>query len=744
MVQGIGTVTVMVTDMVGSTELRMAVGEDMADRLRREHDAILCGVVEETNGSLVKGTGDGVIATFVGAADAVSAAVSMQRAVYGWDAGEAGRQSIRIGLSAGDVTWDEGDCFGTPVIEASRLCAVADGGQILAADVVRVLARSRHGHTLTALGALELKGLSEPVATYEVTWSPPIDEAADARIPVPPALQTDREFPFAGREAELRVLVEHWSAVQAGECRLTLLAGEPGIGKTRLAAELAQLGYADGATVLYGRCDEDMGFSFQPFVGALQYFAECTDAGALGAQLGPHGGDLVRLYPALASIVPELGPPLQSDPEAERYRLFDAVSGWLRAATAPRPVVLILDDLHVAAKPTLQLLRHVLRGATTSRLFVIATYRDTELGRTAPLAEMLAELRTVAGVDRLSLTGLDEDDLSVLLDQPSHSRLTSAVYAETEGNPFFTREVFRHLQETGAITKRADHWVADGPMTMLGIPEGVREVIGRRLVRLSPPANEALALAAVIGSDFSLVVLSSLSDRDEDALVAALDEAIAARLLIEVGVGDYRFAHALVRSTLYDELSLTARVRLHRRVGLAVESLQSEDVSALAYHFGMAVAAGESERAARYTLLAAQQARSALAIDDAKRLAFVAVELLEGINDQDLQCDALICLGEAQRLAGDPEHRETLIAAARLALAAGSVDRLVVATLANGRGIADSSGIDTERIELVEAALAAIAGDQVANRARLLALLAAEVGATSFGSETGPRRARDR
>src|SRR5947199_1241683 len=162
--------------MVGSTELRTAVGEDAADRLRQAHDVLLSDAVAQAEGSVVKGTGDGIIATFLGAADAVSAAVAIQQAMYGWVTGDVWHQSVRVGLSAGDVTWDSGDCFGTPVIEAARLCAAADGGQILAADVVRVLARGRHGYMLNALGALELKGLPEPVATYEVSWAPVLEE----------------------------------------------------------------------------------------------------------------------------------------------------------------------------------------------------------------------------------------------------------------------------------------------------------------------------------------------------------------------------------------------------------------------------------------------------------------------------------------------------------------------------------------------------------------------------------------
>jgi class 3 adenylate cyclase len=738
-VQGVGTVTVLVTDQVGSTELRIAVGEEAADRLRQEHDRILRDVVIGLGGSVVKGTGDGIIATFSGAADAVSAAVSIQQAVHAWDAGDPGRQSVRVGLSAGDVTWDDGDCFGAPVIEASRLCAVAGGGQILAADVVRVLSRGRHGSTMNALGALELKGLPEPVTTYEVAWSPPPDAPGEGHLLLPVALRTDREFPFAGRDEEVARLREHWRAAATGNPRLVLLAGEPGIGKTRLAAELAQAVHHEGANVLYGRCDEEMGLSYQPFVDALQHFVAGSDPEIVRRDLGPHGGDLARLCPDITTVVPGLAAPLQSDPEAERYRLFDAVRGWVHAAARERPLLVVLDDLHAAAKPTLMLLRHVVRGLDRCRLLLVATYRDTELGQTSPLADTLADLRTFGSVERVSLGGLDANALGDLLAQPPGSALTHAVFAETEGNPFFTREVLRHLQESGALTKRDGRWSTNGPIDNLGIPEGVREVVGRRLARLSSQANEALSSAAVIGNEFTVGVLSAMRSTDEDELIEALDEAVAARLLAEVGIGAYRFAHALVRSTLYEEFGLTMRVRLHKQVGLALESTEPDDVVALAHHFALAAAAGEARRAAGYMLLAARQAITTLAIDDANERALAALELLAGGDEPDdmLRCDALTCLGEAQRLVGDPNHRETLLEAARIARSAGDVDRLVAAAMANVGGVSDEGGTDSERIELLEAALDAIGDADSIERARLLAALARELGA--FGGAASPQ-----
>ena len=657
-----------------------------------------------------------------------SAAVAMQQAVAVADRNSDRRAAVRIGISVGDVTWDDGDCFGTPVVEAARLCACAEGGQILVADVVRILARGRHGHELTPLGAMELKGLPEAVVTHEVNWAPVSDPNVPARAPLHPVLRADREFPFAGRDRELEVLANLLHLAQGGDRAVALVAGEPGIGKTRLAAQISTAAYDGGALVLYGRCDDDMGIPYQPFVDALQYFLDTFDGDDLVSRLGPHGGDLARLLPDLPSRVPGLPPPLRSEPDAERQRLFDAVTGWLRTIADVQPVVMVVDDVQSAASPTLALLRHIIRGTERSRVMVVVTYRDTELGRTHPLAEALAELRRVPGVERLSLAGLSPDDLALLLEDTTASELTNAVYAETEGNPFFAREVLRSLQESGALKRSEGNWVAERPILEIGVPEGVREVVGRRLAHLSPGANQALSLAAVIGIQFTLDVLANVGSTSEDDLVDALDESITARLLVEYGVGTYRFSHALVRSTLYEELSLTSRVRLHRRVGDAIEALTPGDVRSLA--------APLRDRRRRRTRLCPRgplrdrrrPARvNSLAADDAKSLSNDALELLEGVDDDVARCDALTCLGEAERLLGEPDHREHLIAAGRLAQAVGDVDRLVAVAMANGGGIADVVGADLERIELFEAALAAIGPSDSVARARLLALLSFEL-----------------
>ncbi len=733
-----GTWTILFTDLVGSTELRARLGDDEADRLRAAHDQLLGEAVETQGGDVVKGLGDGIMAAFSGAADAVTCAVAMQQAIDRHNRSSAEPIDVRIGISLGDARAEENDLFGTPVVEAARLCGRAQGGQILCSDLVRAVAGTRAAHGFNRVGELELKGLPEPRAVSEVLWEPLPVESPASPIPLPGGLgvATDR-FAFVGREDELESLRTAAKLAAEGDRATLLLAGEPGIGKTRLAYEVAHALHHDGGTVLYGRCDDEVGVPYQPFVEALEHFATHCPPEEISRRMGRYPGELARLVPWLTEQMPDLPPPVESDPETERYRLFEAVAGWLAATSDTEPTILILDDLHWAAKPTLLLFRHIAQSQDAARLLVIATYRDTDLERTSALPEVLGDLRRTAGVERVALRGLDETGVVDFLEHSAgHTMdaaglaLATAIHHETEGNPFFIGEVLRHLRDTGAIYEQDGRWTTHLQVSELGIPEGVREVIGRRLTRLSDEANQTLTLAAVVGRGFELEVVERVSDLDEEELLGALDEAVDARLVHDTGVGRYRFAHALVRSTLYDEVRPTRRARLHQRVGAAIEAAHAADLDdhlgELAHHYARSAGGGEAAKAVEFARRAGEYALAQLAHDDAVSLFEQAADLLDDGNETERGA-VLLGLGVARRRAGDPRYRETLLEAAQLADELGDADLLCRAALANNRGFFSATGAtDTGRIAVLERALEKIGSDDSATRARLLANLALE------------------
>ena len=729
------TAIVLFTDLVGSTELRSRLGEDAAEELRHRHDALVVDAVKGSRGTAVKNLGDGIMATFAGASDAVRAAVAIQQAIGRHNHAGAAALEVRIGISAGDVVFEEGDCFGTPVIEAARLCGAAQGGQILASELVRGLAHAGE-ETFTPVGSLELKGLTKPLPTVQVDWEP----IALSSVPLPTFL-TDIGRIFVGRDVELDRLGQLWKEAAAGELRVAFLAGEPGIGKTRLAAELARRVHDEGATVLAGRCDEDLGVPYQPFVEALRHFVD--HASGLEERLGRYGGELARLVPELTERLPGLPPPLRSDPEMERYRLFDAVAAWLTATSSEELLLLVLDDLQWAAKPTLMLLRHVV-AAAGGRILVLGTYRDTELTHDHPLLELVPDLRRQVGVDRLSLTGLDDTGVAALVQQASgraldepNLALARAVYEETEGNPFFVREVLRHLAETGAIERREGRWTTRLPVDQLGIPEGIRDVVGRRLARLSGDTNQTLRVAAVVGPEFELGVVQAAGGLSEETLLAAIEEAADARVVTEVSATRFRFAHALVRATLYESLNTARQVALHRKTAEAIEAIHEsaldDHLPALAHHWAKASApVTDTTRAVEYARRAGDQALAQLAHDEAANYYRSGLDLLDAggaLPSDPRRVELLIGRGEAQRRANDPGYRDTLLEAARLAREIGDASGLARAALANTLGHMWTGVllVDNDRVEVLEAAIAAVGESDLPVRAHLMATLGLEL-----------------
>ena len=581
----------------------------------------------------------------------------------------------------------------------------------------------------------------------------PAGAATTARpFALPAALQSGGHGPFVGRMLALEQLADSFGRAAEGARQLVLLRGEPGVGKTRLATEFARRVHDDGAVVLYGRCDEESLLPHQPFVEALRQYVRSCPAALLASQLQLISGELRRVVPELAERVAELAHPLAGDPEGARHRLFEAVGALLCDAAQDRPVVLLLEDLHWADTATLLLLKYVARYPRAARLMIIATYRESDVAEQQALRAVLTDLGREQFVRRLVLGRLDEGAVSELVSWHTGNRAPADVqrmiFEETEGLPFFVVEFSRHLTESRLSAPASDAGGGAPAMTRLPLPEGVMDLVASRLSHLGASTVRVLETAAVVGQAFAFELLEPLCDAGQDELVDALERAVDAQLIQEPAAGDdrYAFSHALIRDVLYGRLTAARRTLLHRRVAATLEQAAAADVDAhlaeLAHHLGEAGGAADLDRAIGYAVRAGDHALAVIAYEQAATHYRHAIEMLDRRDAQGAaiqRCDVTIAQGEAERKAGNPAHRETLLGAAALAGQIGDGERLARAALANNRGFNSSSqGVDGDRVAVLQSALATLDDGDSAIRARLLAQLAVEL----IGDTDWQRRAQ--
>ena len=608
--------TVLFSDLVGSTALATRLGDDEADRVRRSITDIEARAVERGGGQVVKRLGDGMMAVFTSAAAALDAAVELQQRTMMLASNQPtwGVQ-LRIGVAAGEVIEEhDGDWHGTPVVEAARLCSACSPSDVLVGDVVISLVGSRGGFTFHPAEEFDLKGLGARRAS-RLLIPTLVDERGPAAWPLPPELDRAVGGPFVGRDSHLELLIDELKRASAGERRTVLVRGEPGIGKTRLAAELARRAQADGVRVVFGRCDEELPGAFDPVAGVARALVNVADDELLAAHLAAHGGNLSTITPALAGRVADVPPPSRTDPQTDRLMVAEALADLVTRHAATGPLVIVLDDLHWITRAGMTMVRHLIADIAPGGVLVVITYRDTDLDRTHPFAAALADLRRLPGVSRLDVRGLHHDDVRLLLERLAGHELASGteplvdeLVAETEGNPFFLGEVLRHLIQVGALVQHDHRWTLTRPISELGIPEGVKEVIGRRLSRLPDGADSVLATAAVIGRRFELDLLRWVHPGDD--LFEALDAAVDASLIEETPTG-YTFSHALVSQTLLEELTVTRRARIHHDIARALSEhcdTDAERLPELAYHWTRAARVGSVDTALDYCSRAASQA----------------------------------------------------------------------------------------------------------------------------------------
>ena len=642
-----GVVTFLLTDIEGSTELWEAHRGGMSDVLQR-HDQLVASVVAERGGHLIKskGEGDATLSVFRRATDAIAAALALGRGFDDEPWRDGIELRVRMAIHTGEAYERDGDYFGPAINRAARIRSIARGGQFLLSQVAAELVRDGlpTGVSLADLGERSLRGLARAEHVFELvpegsqSTASLTNQVPPSRPPLPETLLTAPYSRFVGRELELERLGTLLKQASGDGLRVVFLAGEPGIGKTRLGSEFARIVYEEGAVVLYGRSDEEPLVPYQPFVEALRHWS--------GA-LSPEARAGVPRAEYLAPLVTEFGgaapPAPPEDPEGARYKFFEAVASALDHATIAGPVLLVLDDLHWADRPTLQLLQHVLRTLGASPILVLGTYRESELARTRPLAEAMADFRRERAFERITLSGLDEEEILALLERAAEHdvggtgrALARALCQTTEGNPFFIEQIVGNLLDTGRLVLRDGRWSLDERVEDLGIPEGVVEAIGRRLSRLSEDCNKALAAASVLGRDFEVDILTRVVERDPDDVLAAIEEALQVGLVRELparGRAACTFSHALVQQALYEELSLARKQRLHLKAATSIEAAHATHiephVTALARHLRAAGAAADPEKTIEYSVRALKAAASLFAFDEGIAHGEAALELME-------------------------------------------------------------------------------------------------------------------
>lgn len=628
--------SILITDLVGSTGLESRVGPARADELRREHFGVLGGAIKACEGQEVKNTGDGLMVAFASPSGAVECGVHMQQLMERRNRSTDEQLHLRIGIAAGEATVEDGDYFGMPSIEAARLCDKAASDGILVSAAAKMLVGRNKGLSFESVGMLDLKGIPEPSEAFAVGWEPLGTEEVVGGSVLPAVLRSVPQLAYVGRVGEHQWLDGMSREVRDGRRRIVFVSGEPGIGKTRLAAHTALDSHNAGFTICWGAAAEDLGAPYGPWIQALSHYVEHAPEEVLVAHVERHGGEITRLIrDSLAARVAGVPAPQQTDPETGRYLLFEAVAGLIQAVSDHGPVLLVLDDLHWADSQTLSLLKHVAAATSDSALLVLGIYRESDLDRGHPLADALADLHRLDGVERRILRGLEVDEIAEVVAAVAGIEMDAAglelahdVAQETDGNPFFVAEVLRHLTESGAISQGSDgQWELRSPIADLELPDSLREVVCRRIERLGDELEQILTVAAVVGLTFDVELLDLLVDGDEEELLDALEGALKASVLVESPqrVGRFRFAHPLIKHAVYDAIGATRRGRLHRRVAEALEQLCRTDsgerqvaqlledtvgsaggsAAILAYHWREA---GDSQRAVDYLTKAAERA----------------------------------------------------------------------------------------------------------------------------------------
>ncbi len=719
---------VMSVDIVGSTELLGRLGRDGAIALHHDFFSLLAeaGLSHEGDGEtsdppsgdgagpvvVLDRRGDGAIFNVATASGAIQRGLRFQAALkrYGWRSDAVAPFAVRIGIVAGSRPIAELEA------EAVALESASSPGEVWVDDTVVYLARD--------LMHVDFAALENESSTNSGSWFRAVPHRDDSVLGLPAPLEARRAIPLVGRDREVAELTDRWQRTRSGVASFAAVVGESGIGKTRLVAEFAARAAEQGAHVLFGWNEDEWQEPFGPFFEAL------NDSEG-------DGSELRRFAAAMAS----------DSGGGDRSAFFRKVGDQLRALELVRPVVLVLDDLHWATPATLSLLRHVMRDLADERLFVVATYRPIEAEANDAVQEFEAELRRgsaslarvdVAGVSLAAVTSMLSEYLGADSHAPASSDLARRIHAETGGSPFFARELLTHMASGGTLSTLGS---AAGPVDLaqLPVPDSLRDVVRQRVEDVDTDALTVLTHAAVVGERFSIEVLAELLGTRIDNVLDVVERAEQAALVVEADRSrEYRFAHAIVRSTLLDGLSSTRRSLVHERLGLVFEDLPGDHLDELTYHWQQAGGSRGPLKSAEYLRLAA--ARDAAALDwesAASRYRILLEMLAETAGHSELLIESWLGLGHVLRSLGDPDYIDAMKTAGRLARSIGDHDllaRAAIGSMKPGSWFANANETDELIIGFCEEAAQGL-NPLDPQRVRLLAILA-----TSLAFEDGRDR----
>lgn len=519
-----------------------------------------------------------------------------------------------------------------------------------------------------------------------------------------------------------------------------LVAGEPGIGKTRLLEEFASV-VQQQVALFWGRCWEGDGTpAFWPWVQIVRAYVSGSDPLTLLEELGSGAADIAQIVPEVRNRLPQLPMPLAIDPEYARFRFFDGIASFLRNAARRHPLVLLFDDLHWADTSSLRLVHFLARELRQARILMVGAYRDVEVTQSEALSAALGDL--IRESQRLELGGLSRAELALFMTQASNTTptdtLVNTLHEQTNGNPFFINEMVRLFMTEGRLQSAGRDFTIRG-----GLPLGVRETIRRRLARLSTSCRQMLAVAAVVGRDFRLEILRQVEsgpDVSQDKeLLPLLDEALGAQLIDQKSetISHYRFIHALVRETLYEDLPLPVRVALRERVGAAIERLYKANLephlAELADHFFKALPGSKKDKAIHYARRAGERAIALFAYEEAVVHLARSLQLVEPEFANSLvHAEVLLALADARHRVGDAqEATNTYLQTVELARKLGALTGMTEAARVLARaalGVAGQGELrlfgDQTPVTLLEEALQVLVEDESALRGRLLSRLA--------------------